>query len=531
VIGSVSTEPVHASLSVWSGAALVAVFLLLAAWETNRPFFGHFQGSVARLNHGLTNVILAGFNILMVKLLFLPLWVLACNWGHRQGIGIIDWLGLPDGSAFVLAIMLLDMWTYWWHRWNHEVQLLWRFHAVHHSDYRMDVTTAQRFHMGEIALSSLLRVPVFVLIGLSIRHVVAYELALGIVVLFHHADISIGGGWDRRLRLLIPTPHMHKVHHSEVREETNSNYTSLFSIWDRLFGTFRMIPNPGNLQLGLEGYDNAQSQALGFLFKMPFIRQRRADALLAGSDEDALERARAYAKFRPKYPPRVAVFLKKEYGLTDGRTVVDIGSGTGLSSLLFLKAGCRVYGIEPDAAMRSVADTELADYDRFVNLRGDCRHVRLPDDIADFLVVAQALQWFDVEEARKECRRLLKDDGWCVLLWNQRPLRSSAFAKEYEHMLSELIPGYSNPTNPHRVDELVSSFLQGGHIQHREFENFHVLNFEGLLGRAMSSSYFPFPEEENYNALMQRLRELYEKYNENGHITFEYIVHLHIGKL
>ena len=171
----------------------------------------------------------------------------------------------------VIAILMFDLFTYWFHRLSHRIPFLWRFHRVHHSDPHMDVTTANRFHLGEVMISSVLRIPLIALAGVELWHLALYELLMFSIVQFHHANIALPGALDRLLRVFIVTPAMHKVHHSRIQKETDSNYTSLFSFWDRVFGSFK-IRKPedlGKIQLGLDGYDCTDKQRLIGLLKTP----------------------------------------------------------------------------------------------------------------------------------------------------------------------------------------------------------------------------------------------------------------------
>ena len=143
---------------------------------------------------------------------------------------------------------------------------------MHHSDAQMDVTTASRFHPGEIAISSLLRVPLFLISGVKLNELLIYEACMFAVVQFHHANIGLPDWLDRVLRLLIVTPAMHKVHHSRLPSETNSNYTSLLSFWDRLFRTFRLRPNLHDINLGLDGLDHPEHQTFHGLAWTPFVK-------------------------------------------------------------------------------------------------------------------------------------------------------------------------------------------------------------------------------------------------------------------
>lgn len=221
----------------------LSVLVGLLAWETIRPFFPFPKGR-PRLRHGFGNVLLGVANGLMTTFAFVGLWWVASEWAARNGFGLLNWLELPQVAEWTLAVLMLDAWTYFWHRMNHRIPFLWRFHRVHHSDPHMDVTTANRFHIGEILMSSVLRVPVIVLLGVGIEQIALYELLMFAVVQFHYANIGVTEKWDRVLRPFIVTPFMHKVHHSRWQPETDSNYSSFLSIWNRVFRSFRLTANP-----------------------------------------------------------------------------------------------------------------------------------------------------------------------------------------------------------------------------------------------------------------------------------------------
>jgi len=258
-------------------ASSAIMLVLLLAWESWTPFFGYFvRAAGERTRHALKNVTLGIINGVVTGLLFVGLWWSVAAWAERQHFGLLHWLSLPAWARLAAAVLLFDVWMYWWHRLNHRISFLWRFHRTHHSDPKMDVTTANRFHIGEIALSSVLRVPVIALLGLQLWELALYELAMFTVVQFHHANIALPTWLDRAVRLLIVTPFMHKVHHSRWQPETDSNYSSLFSFWDRLFGSFRMRENPRTLRLGLEEFDSPEDHTLTGLLATPLKQVQRA---------------------------------------------------------------------------------------------------------------------------------------------------------------------------------------------------------------------------------------------------------------
>lgn len=256
---------------------LVAVIglVVLLLLEQAHPFFDFFQGSLKKKGaHFIANLSLGFVNALLIALIFTGLWLWAAEWANDHNFGILNWLNLPVWARVIGAVLLMDTWTYFWHRMNHSIPLFWRFHRVHHADPNMDVSTASRFHTGEIIFSSLLRIPVIMLIGLELWELLVYSTLLVVVVQFHHANIGLPDRVDRILRWFIVTPGMHKVHHSRWQPETDSNYSSLFSFWDRLCRTFRTHDPLNEIQLGLDEFDTESDQQISGLFSMPFRRGR-----------------------------------------------------------------------------------------------------------------------------------------------------------------------------------------------------------------------------------------------------------------
>ena len=237
----------------WRPLLAVGGLAALLAWETARPFFGLFARPAERARHGALNLALGLLNLAVVAVAFAGAWLAVTRWAEAQQFGALHWLGVGPVARFALAVLLLDAWTYAWHRLNHRVPLLWRFHRWHHADRTMDVTTASRFHTGEIVLSSILRVPVLALVGCRIEELALYEAMLFAVVQFHHANIGLPAWLDRGLRVVIVTPSLHKVHHSIVRAECDSNYSSLFSWWDRVFRSLRLARDPRRIVFGVDG--------------------------------------------------------------------------------------------------------------------------------------------------------------------------------------------------------------------------------------------------------------------------------------
>lgn len=243
-------------------AVLLAIFW---TWETCQPFFRNVAG---RWPHAARNLGLAAVNTLLVGTAAGLATAVVADESVARGWGLLAWLPAPSWAKFLLAWLSLDAWMYLWHRANHRLPWLWRFHRLHHSDRQMDVTTAARFHLGELAIGALLRLALIPLFGWTLWQIVSYELIVVAVTQFHHANVGLGRG-DRWLRTLIVTPDMHKVHHSDWQPETDSNYSTVLSVWDRLARTFRIRPRPETIRFGLREFSDARWQTWGGMWRTP----------------------------------------------------------------------------------------------------------------------------------------------------------------------------------------------------------------------------------------------------------------------
>jgi sterol desaturase/sphingolipid hydroxylase (fatty acid hydroxylase superfamily) len=198
-------------------------------------------------------------------------------WAQGAGIGFFNMFslfsngGLGELAAIIICFLLLDFSVWAQHVLSHKVPFLWRFHRVHHSDIAMDVTTALRFHPGEILASLAYKTAIILVLGAPPLVAFAFEVALGAGAIFTHANVKLPTKLDNALRLLVVTPAMHLIHHSPDPQNTNSNYGFSFSLWDRLFRTYRAAPAPSeSLELiGLEQWRNAPDQSLRALLVNP----------------------------------------------------------------------------------------------------------------------------------------------------------------------------------------------------------------------------------------------------------------------
>ena len=264
---------------IQGGAAVVGLAVLLLL-EHAHPFFDLFGESRRDWTaHLVRNLALAVVNGLIVAFVFAGLWVMASGWAVANDFGLMSVVtsssGEPNWPHAVGVILLLDAWTYTWHRINHRIPFLWRFHRLHHADAKMDVSTAGRFHFGEIIFSSALRIPLIMLVGVFAWELILYETMMFAVVQFHHANIVLPARIDQVLRWIIVTPAMHKVHHSRLRPETDSNYSAFLSIWDRLFRSFRLRAKLSEIEFGLHEFDAAENRTMKGLLRMPLEAGRR----------------------------------------------------------------------------------------------------------------------------------------------------------------------------------------------------------------------------------------------------------------
>lgn len=228
----------------------------------------------SRLSRILTNTGVALFAFAFLRLLFIPLvvWLAAKNSNWQFGLNHI--LYIPYFIEFALGFLLLDYTNYLWHVLLHKVNFLWRFHAVHHSDLDLDITTAIRFHFGEMIGSVVFRGAAILLIGASPLLVIVYEIVFEAATNFHHTNWKLPYRLEKILNKIVVTPRMHGIHHSIVQKEADSNYAVIFSFWDRLHHTLRLNVFQNELVIGLPAYRDAHELTLWQLLKMPFTQNR-----------------------------------------------------------------------------------------------------------------------------------------------------------------------------------------------------------------------------------------------------------------
>ena len=232
-------------------------------------------------------------------------------------------------------------------------------------------------------------------------------------------------------------------------------------------------------------------------------------------------RVENYVKYRPDYPPQVLDLFREEMKLEKSSIVADIGAGTGISARMFLENGNAVYGVEPNAAMRAAAEEFLKDYPHFKIIDGTAERTNLPENAVDFIVAAQAFHWFNKEKTRKEFRRALREGGYAVLIWNERQLDTTAFLRGYEELLKKYGTDYEKVRHDNIEEKLLQDFFRADY-RRKTFQNAQTVDYEGLKGRIISSSYMPAEADSRFEPMNAELQSLFAKYAENGKIQILY---------
>ena len=249
---------------------IVLIFATLFFAERFVPLRPGTRPLLGRL---LVNVSVSALAFAMAMLLVRPSALSALNWASAKPFGLVHVIALPVAVQFVIAFLLMDLTFYWWHVANHQISFLWRFHNVHHIDPDLDVSTAFRFHAGEVALSTVFRIAQVSLIGLSAWMFAVYEIVFQANTLFHHSNVRLPIHIERMLNLVIVTPRMHGIHHSQVRDETNSNYSVVFSWWDRLHRTLGLNIPQSEIAIGVPAYTGVEHNSVLNALLLPFRRQ------------------------------------------------------------------------------------------------------------------------------------------------------------------------------------------------------------------------------------------------------------------
>ena len=253
--------------------AFGGVFAIMAAWEFAGP---RRKQSIGRDRRWPSNLGVVVVDTLLVRVLFPTTAVGLALLAEARGFGLFNLVALPAWFAVVASVVILDFAIYLQHLLFHAVPALWRLHRMHHADLEFDVTTGLRFHPIEILLSMVIKLAVVAALGAPALSVLIFEVLLNATAMFNHSNVRIPLGLDRLLRWLVVTPDMHRVHHSIVVRETNSNFGFNLPWWDRLFGTYRAQPAAGHeaMTIGIEQFRDPRELGLDRMLVQPF----RSDA-------------------------------------------------------------------------------------------------------------------------------------------------------------------------------------------------------------------------------------------------------------
>jgi sterol desaturase/sphingolipid hydroxylase (fatty acid hydroxylase superfamily) len=252
-------------------AILGAAFLVLFIVERLAPLRMPRSALAGRL---VVNACVSALALATAYLVVAPAAMVALREVPVQRMGILRWIAFPEAVEVAVGFVLMDLSFYYWHMANHKIRFLWRFHNVHHIDPDLDVSTAFRFHFGEVAFSAVFRVLQIALIGVTPFTFAAYEILFELNTLFQHSNVRLPLAVERWLNKMLVTPRMHGVHHSDVRRENNANYSVVFSWWDRLHRTLRLNIAQARIVIGIPGYLEPVNNVVGNVLVLPFQVQR-----------------------------------------------------------------------------------------------------------------------------------------------------------------------------------------------------------------------------------------------------------------
>jgi len=218
--------------------ALASIFLLMYLAEHIIPQ----RKEIIDHKHDLKNILVGVFNLGLIAVVGVQ-FQKAIEWLNNKDFGLLQLFNISSIIEIVLGVLLIDIFMYWWHRVNHEWRFLWYFHKFHLVDTKLNSTSALRFHSGELLLSYVTKIIAFSLLGISLSGVLVHSLLFFPIIVFHHSNLKISEQWDLFFRRFIVTPRMHRIHHSIIKSETNSNYSSVLPYWDKLFRSYVKKPS------------------------------------------------------------------------------------------------------------------------------------------------------------------------------------------------------------------------------------------------------------------------------------------------
>ncbi|MCJ7615215.1 MAG: sterol desaturase family protein [Desulfobacterales bacterium] len=251
-------------ISYWAGIVL---------WLSLELAYSYRKPSVSKLQRWLTNIPLSIVNGTVYYIVYYSSIADMLFAVSAKNYGLLNFLDIPRWLHFMLGILILDFIIYLWHLLNHEVPVLWRFHRVHHSDINMDVSSASRFHLGEILISGLIRLGVIYLFGVSFSSYLTFEIIVNAAIQFHHSSVRVNDRFEKIWMLLFVPPSMHRIHHSVKLKERDANYGVILSLWDRIMGTLVTDTQQSSINIGIGSHRDFGKLGFFQMMIMPFTKK------------------------------------------------------------------------------------------------------------------------------------------------------------------------------------------------------------------------------------------------------------------
>ena len=231
--------------------------------------------SVSKIKRWINNLALTLFNSILINLIFSTAIVLTATYMQTYKMGVLNMVQAPSWLKILVTVAFMDFMLYVWHLLNHEMPLLWRFHRIHHSDLNMDVSTATRFHIGELTISAVIKLSLILFLGASPMGVLIFESVLVLCAQFHHSSLKVPEWFETFWWILFVPPSMHRIHHSVIIKERDTNYGTIFSLWDRFLGTLLTNVDQAKICIGVGAYQEPDKLNFHQLLAMPFIKPVR----------------------------------------------------------------------------------------------------------------------------------------------------------------------------------------------------------------------------------------------------------------
>lgn len=251
------------TLFVWGGLCIFLALELVIPYRAS---------TVSKLWRWTTNLSLTVFNAVLLNLAFGLSILATTSYVAGRQHGLLYLVELPTWLRGLAVIAFMDFALYVWHLINHEMPTLWRFHRVHHCDLNMDVSTATRFHIGELSISAAIKLGLIFFLGITLMELLIFETLLVFCAQLQHSAIRVPSAFERVYQALFVPPSMHRIHHSVLIRERNSNYGTIFSVWDRVLGTLRTDVDQNKIRIGVGSYQNLEKLRLRDLLAMPFTK-------------------------------------------------------------------------------------------------------------------------------------------------------------------------------------------------------------------------------------------------------------------